>query len=164
LEDVDIVIVHEWSDPQLVARIGRHRRHAPYRLLFHDTHHRAVSAPDELGAYDLSGYDGVLACGEVLRRIYQERGWARRVWTWHEAADTRIFQPLARERPSPVDLVWVGNWGDDERTGELQEFLIDPVQALSLRTRVYGVRYPSQALEKLARAGIEYTGWVANFN
>jgi spore maturation protein CgeB len=162
LEGVDIVIVHEWNDPKLVARIGRHRAGARYRLLFHDTHHRAVSAPDELMEFDLSAYDGVLAFGEVLRRLYLERDWARRVWTWHEAADTRIFLPVAQERQE-LDLVWVGNWGDDERAHELQEFLIDPARALSLRTRVYGVRYPQQALARLAAAGIEYAGWIANF-
>jgi len=164
LEDADIVIVHEWNDPKLVARIGRHRRHAAYRLLFHDTHHRAVSAPRELESYDLSEYDGVLAFGEVLRRIYQERGWARRVWTWHEAADTKVFQPAPHVQYPTLDLVWVGNWGDEERTRELREFLIDPAHALSLRTRVYGVRYPRYALESLAQAGIEYAGWVANFH
>jgi spore maturation protein CgeB len=162
LDGVDVVIVHEWNDPKLVARIGRHRAGARYRLLFHDTHHRAVSAPDELKAFDLSAYDGVLAFGEVLRRLYQDRGWARRVWTWHEAADTRIFRPPMHELEE-LDLVWVGNWGDDERAHELQEFLIDPAHALSLRTRVYGVRYPQEALAKLAAAGIEYAGWVANF-
>lgn len=162
LDGADVVIVHEWNDPKLVARIGRHRAGSRYRLLFHDTHHRAVSAPHELTEFDLSGYDGVLAFGEVLRRLYLERGWAQRAWTWHEAADTRIFRPVARERQE-LDLVWVGNWGDDERAHELQEFLIDPAGALSLRTRVYGVRYPEQALARLAAAGIEYGGWVANF-
>jgi spore maturation protein CgeB len=163
LDGVDVVIVHEWNDPKLVARIGRHRAGARYRLLFHDTHHRAVSAPSELSGFDLSAYDGVLAFGEVLRRLYQDRGWAKRVWTWHEAADTRIFLPAAREPQEELDLVWVGNWGDDERAHELQEFLIDPARALSLRARVYGVRYPQQALARLAAAGIEYAGWVANF-
>src|SRR4051794_7700834 len=43
LRDVHLVIVHEWNEPDLVARIGQHRaRHSHYRLLFHDTHHRAV--------------------------------------------------------------------------------------------------------------------------
>jgi len=164
LQDADIVIVHEWNDPKLVGQIGRHRAQAAYRLLFHDTHHRALSAPHELAAYDLSGYDGVLAFGERLRRIYLERHWTTRAWTWHEAADTRIFQPLAPPgEGKPLDLVWVGNWGDDERTSELQEFLLEPAQALSLRTRIYGVRYPADALAQLERAGIEYAGWVANF-
>ncbi len=163
LEGTDIVIVHEWNDPKLVGQIGRHRARASYRLLFHDTHHRAVSAPHEVRAFDLSAYDGVLAFGEVLRRIYQERGLAQRAWTWHEAADTRIFQPQHPETQKQLDLVWVGNWGDDERTQELQEYLIEPSRDLSLRTRVYGVRYPQHALVTLAEAGIEYAGWVANF-
>jgi spore maturation protein CgeB len=163
LDGADIVIVHEWNDPKLVGQIGRHRARASYRLLFHDTHHRAVSAPHELTTYDLSGYDGVLAFGDSLRRIYQERGWAARAWTWHEAADTRIFQPRPHVSRDQLDLVWVGNWGDDERAHELQEFLIGPARALSLRTRVYGVRYPQHARAQLAQANIEYAGWVANF-
>ena len=71
LDDADLVLVHEWNDPELVAQIGRHRaRHGGYRLLFHDTHHRAGTAPEEMSRFDLSGYDGVLAYGEVIRRIY----------------------------------------------------------------------------------------------
>ena len=41
-------------------------------------------------------YDGVLAYGNVLRELYLFRGWAERAWTWHEAADTRVFRPLLR--------------------------------------------------------------------
>jgi spore maturation protein CgeB len=155
-------MVHEWSDPRLVWAIGRQRaRRGDFRLLFHDTHHRAVSAPQDLAAYDLSCYDGVLAFGEVLRELYQRRGWASHAWTWHEAADTRVFRPrLAAEQ---WDLVWVGNWGDGEREREILEFLIEPVHALGLRARLYGVRYPDSALRKLADAQIEYGGWIANF-
>jgi spore maturation protein CgeB len=163
LEGADVVIVHEWSDPELVRRIGRHRLRSAYRLLFHDTHHRAVSAPEELERYDLSCYDGVLAFGEVLRRLYLERGWAARAWTWHEAADTRIFRPPVVGSEQPLDLVWIGNWGDGERALELREFLIEPVEALALRTRIHGVRYPQSALRELAEAGIQYAGWLPNF-
>src|SRR5581483_4237839 len=163
LENTDVVIVHEWNDPELVRRIGRHRAGARYRLLFHDTHHRAVSAPQELQAYDLSGYDGVLAFGDVLRRIYLERGWTPRAWVWHEAADIRVFRPQHSDPDEPLDLVWVGNWGDGERAHELQEFLVEPVRDLGFRARIYGVRYPPQALRELAAAGIEYAGWIANF-
>jgi spore maturation protein CgeB len=60
-------------------------------------------------------------------------------------------------------VVWIGNWGDEERTAELQEFLISPVEALQLRARVHGVRYPAEALQRLERAGIEYAGWLPNF-
>lgn len=163
LEGADLVVVHEWNDHELVRRIGRHRaRGGGYRLLFHDTHHRSVTDPAGMAAYDLTHYDGVLAFGGVIRDLYLASGWARRAWTWHEAADTRVFQPLPAGEKSG-DLVWIGNWGDDERTAELQEFLIRPVQALGLRAAVYGVRYPDAARAALADAGIEYRGWLPNY-
>ena len=61
------------------------------------------------------------------------------------------------------DLVWIGNWGDDERAAELNEFLFEPVNALGLRAKVYGVRYPLEALGRLAEAGIEYGGYLPNY-
>ena len=61
------------------------------------------------------------------------------------------------------DLVWIGNWGDDERTAELYEFLIEPVQELGLKARVHGVRYPEKAIASLAKAGIEYASWLPNY-
>jgi spore maturation protein CgeB len=162
LDGADLVLVHEWNVPRLVARIGHHRaRTGGYRLLFHDTHHRAQTAPEEMGRFDLAHYDGVLAFGEVIRQIYLERGWAQRAWTWHEAADTRVFRPLPgveRER----DLVWVGNWGDDERTQELREFLLDPARRLRLSGSIHGVRYPWRARLAIRRSGLRYRGWVAN--
>jgi spore maturation protein CgeB len=163
LRDADLVIVHEWSERELVARIGAYRKLlGNFILLIHDTHHRMVTAPDEMHAYDLSAYDGVLAYGQVLRDLYIKRGLAKRVWTWHEAADMRVFHPKQREE-FDGDLVWIGNWGDDERTAELHEFLIKPVRKLGIKARVYGVRYPEEARRALADAGIEYAGWLPNF-
>jgi spore maturation protein CgeB len=163
LKDADLVLVHEWNDHELVRRIGAHRRrHGDYRLLFHDTHHRAVTDRKGLAAYDLTYYDGVLAYGSVLRDLYLAEGWTRRAWTWHEGADTRVFQPLP-DRERTGDLVWIGNWGDEERTAELHEFLIEPVKALGIRAQVHGVRYPSEARAALATAGIDYAGWLPNY-
>ncbi len=163
LRDADAVIVHEWNDHVLVREIGEHRRHHDhYRLLFHDTHHRSVTDPDSMKSYDLSAYDGVLAFGETIRRIYVEEGRAGRAWTWHEAADTQVFHPMP-DVPKEGDLVWIGNWGDDERSDELREFLLGPVRALGLKAAVYGVRYPDDAKEALADAGIEYRGWLPNY-
>jgi spore maturation protein CgeB len=163
LDGVDAVIVHEWNEPALVARIGEHRaRGGRYALLFHDTHHRSVTAPDEIARYDLRHYDGVLAFGRVIRDLYRERGWARRAWTWHEAADVRVFRPWLAA-PREGDLIWVGNWGDEERSAELREMLVEPVAALGLRARVYGVRYPEAARAALAAARIAYGGWLPNF-
>jgi len=163
LEGADVVIVHEWNAPEMIARLGRHRAlDRGFKLLFHDTHHRIVSAPEEMRALDLSNYDGVLAFGEALRSRYERLDRPPRVWTWHEAADTRIFRPMPGLE-KPLDLVWVGNWGDGERSRELMEYLIDPVRDLGLRARIYGVRYPTEAVRALGDAGIEYGGWVANF-
>lgn len=163
LDSASLVIVHEWNALGLISRLGKHRaRGGRYQLLFHDTHHRMVSAPEEMRAYDFSGYDGVLAFGEVLRERYRELGWGQRAFTWHEAADTRIFHPRPSAQPAG-DLVWIGNWGDEERSAELLEFLLRPVQELSLRARVYGVRYPREATTALERAGIQYSGWLPNY-
>lgn len=163
LDGAQLVIVHEWSDPGLVARLGEHRlRSRAYRLFFHDTHHRSVTDPAVMGALDLSAYDGVLAYGEAVRQQYLKYSWAEPVWVWHEAADTRVFYPRSGE-PHEGDLVWIGNWGDDERNAELHEFLLEPAATLKLRARVHGVRYPPEALEALARAGCAYAGWLANY-
>ncbi len=163
LDGADLVLVHEWNEHSLVERIGSHRlRSGDYRLLFHDTHHRSVTDSASMAAYELEGYDGVLAFGEPVREIYVRRGWANRVWTWHEAADTRVFQPLP-DKTKRGDLVWIGNWGDDERTAELYEFLIQPVHALGLKTEVFGVRYPQFARHALSAAGIRYGGWLPNY-
>lgn len=162
LDGADLVLVHEWNDAALIVRIGRHRRNGGrYRLLFHDTHHRAVSRPDELGAVELDGYDGVLAFGAVLQALYQKRGWGRRVWSWHEAADTRRFLPQVRTHRHG-DLVWIGNWGDGERSEELHRYLLGPARALGLCGTVHGVRYPQAALDALAHSGLHYAGWLPN--
>jgi spore maturation protein CgeB len=161
--NADLVLVHEWTDHEVVAALGRHRAAASYALLFHDTHHRSVTEPAAMAAYDLTHYDGVLAFGDSVRDTYLRHGWATRVWTWHEAADTRVFQPRTRSGAFDGDLVWIGNWGDEERTAELDEFLLTPVKRLGLRSLVCGVRYPEDARRRLADAGIEYRGWVPNY-
>jgi spore maturation protein CgeB len=166
LDGADVVLVHEWSDPALVARIGAHRAGGGrYTLLFHDTHHRSVTDAEAMSRFDLSSYDGVLAFGGCISKLYMTRHWARRAWVWHEAADTRLFRPEEPRRDDDYegDVVWVGNWGDGERTAELAELLIEPVRALGLRARVYGVRYPAEARRMLDDAGIEYAGWLPNF-
>ena len=163
LSDADLVLVHEWNDHALVQRLGGHRaKRGGYTLLFHDTHHRAVTERSGMAAYDLSGYDGVLAFGNVIRDLYLAEGWAKRAWTWHEAADTQVFHPKPGTAKTG-DLVWIGNWGDGERTQELHEFLLQPVHALGLKARVHGVRYPETAQRALADAGIEYAGWLPNY-
>ncbi|WP_126173681.1 CgeB family protein [Altericroceibacterium xinjiangense] len=162
VDGADLVIVHEWNEPELVAAVGALRKSgAPFHLLFHDTHHRAVSAPEEMQRFDLSAYDGVLAFGETLSEVYRGWGWEGRVWTWHEAADIRRFHPPETDADRQ-GLVWIGNWGDGERTEELERFLFAPARAAGLPLDIYGVRYPQEAKDTLARYGATYHGWAPN--
>ncbi len=162
LDGCDVVIVHEWNDAALVAAIGeRRKRGGRFSLLFHDTHHRAVSDPEAIHAFDLSGYDGVLAFGETLAEIYRRWGWGERVFVWHEAADTRLFRPPTEDH-GRKGLVWIGNWGDGERSAELEDYLFRPAQATGLELDIYGVRYPDSALATLDRYGVRYHGWAPN--
>ena len=162
VDDADVVLVHEWTDPELVARLGRARRDGGrFTLMFHDTHHRAVSAEEDIAALTLQHYDVILAFGETLRQRYLKAGWGRQVVTWHEAADHVLFHPMPeieRER----DLIWIGNWGDDERSAEIREFLIEPAGDLRLTGTVHGVRYPEDAVAAVRDAGLEHGGWIAN--
>lgn len=162
LGGADVVIVHEWTPPELVARIGRLRQAGGrFALLFHDTHHRGVSESAAIQQLPLSDYDAVVAFGETLRRRYERLGWGRRAFTWHEAADTTVFRPLVPNGPRK-DLVWIGNWGDGERARELRDFLIEPARQARLDGTVHGVRYPLDALDSLAATGLAYRGWLAN--
>ncbi|HEX8303159.1 CgeB family protein [Sphingomonas sp.] len=162
VEGADLVIVHEWNEPYLIAKLGGLRRlGAPFTLLFHDTHHRAVSEPEAMQAYDLSSYDGVLAFGEALTEVYRGWGWGGRVWTWHEAADLRRFHPPEQEGERN-GLVWIGNWGDGERTEELEQFMFRPARDARMLLDIYGVRYPDEAKSMLARYGAHYHGWAPN--
>lgn len=162
LADADVVVVHEWTDPKLIQKLGRMRRQGgPFTLIFHDTHHRAVSRRSEIAGLELEDYDLILAFGETLRERYLRAGWGCRVVTWHEAADTRLFHPLPEIEPSR-DLIWVGNWGDGERTTELEQYLIAPARDLRLTGGVRGVRYPAEALAALKSTDLSYGGWIAN--
>jgi spore maturation protein CgeB len=161
-EGADLVIVHEWNEPALVAALGALRRDgASFTLLFHDTHHRAVSEPQAIGAFDLDGYDGVLAFGERLSDVYRDWGWGDRVFTWHEAADINVFHPQTTETQRS-GLVWIGNWGDGERSEELEHFLLRPAQEAGMALDIYGVRYPAHALDMLRAYGASYHGWLPN--
>jgi spore maturation protein CgeB len=113
--------------------------------------------------FPLAEFDGVLAFGEAIRRIYADGFGVKRVWTFHEAADIRHFFPQPAEKDT--DVAWIGNWGDEERTRELEEFLVKPAAALSgRRFAVHGVRYPKGALQRLSEAGIEFRGYLPNLN
>ncbi len=161
LRGADVVILHEWNEPEIANAILALKKKYNFRALFHDTHHRAYTNAREILQFRLDLFDGVLAFGEAIRRIYRDGFGMPRAWTFHEAADVDAFKPLAGKKVN--DLVWIGNWGDEERTRELQEFLVEPASALRGRkVVVHGVRYPEPAVKKLEEAGIEYRGYLPN--
>ena len=164
LRSAEVVIVHEWSEPELIARVLAMRESCGFKAVFHDTHHRASSNPAELARLQVAAFDAVVVFGDALKRIYRERWGARRVWTLHEAADTSTFFPQSPARIER-DLIWIGNWGDGERTAELEEYLLRPARCAGTRNAiVYGVRYPEAALAALAASGLAYGGYVANLD
>lgn len=155
----DVVLVHEWNEPHVASAAREAARRAGALALFHDTHHRPWSQPETIARLEPAEFDGVLAFGEVLRRVYAERFGVERAWTLHEAADAERFRPL--DRPKEQDVVWIGNWGDEERTQELRAFWLDAARAMpELRFVAHGVRYPDYALAELAAAGVEFRGWA----
>ncbi|GAA3749733.1 CgeB family protein [Terriglobus aquaticus] len=167
LHGFDAVIVHEWNERGLIDLLLDLRSELGFRALFHDTHHRASSSPEAIRSLRVDEFDGVLAFGDALTKIYKERFGITECWTLHEAADTTVFYP--REAPTEQELIWVGNWGDGERSAELREFLIRPARRLreqygpeGFRATIYGVRYPADGLAALADAGIRYGGYLPN--
>jgi spore maturation protein CgeB len=155
----DVVLVHEWTAPEVANAAAAAARAAGAAVLFHDTHHRPWSDPAAIRRFDLAAFDGVLAFGDVLRDLYRERFRVRRAWTFHEAADVVRFRPL--ERPRAQDVAWIGNWGDGERSDELRRYWLDVARRMpELRWVAHGVRYPAQARVELHAAGVEFRGWA----
>jgi spore maturation protein CgeB len=163
LRSADVVIVHEWTEPAIVNAILALKQSCGFRVLLHDTHHRAYTRAREILRFHLHLFDGVLAFGEAIRSIYADGFGIPRVWTFHEAADIENFTPVTVKKQ--IDVIWIGNWGDEERARELREFLIQPAAELPLRRYVvHGVRYPEYALQELQASGIEYRGYLPNLS
>ncbi len=161
LTGFDVAIVHEWHTPRMIEVLLALRDSLGLRMLFHDTHHRASSSPEQIRLLQVDRFDGVLAFGEALREIYLRAFEISNVWTFHEAADTSMFFP--REHEKSADLIWIGNWGDDERSSEIDEYLLEPARRLRDRNfEIYGVRYPAAGLEALREAGVRYGGYLPN--
>lgn len=164
LRDRDLVILHEWNPPALARALLEIRAAADFRLLFHDTHHRASSSPQQIRSLGVPDFDGVLCFGESLRQIYQDSFAIPQTWVLHEAADTTIFRPQPN-RVKTSDVIWIGNWGDGERSREIREYLLEPAAALPDRIFVvHGVRYPEEGIAALETSGVRYGGYLPNLD
>ena len=162
LSQVDSCIVHEWNPPDLIKAIGEVAARLGVVAIFHDTHHRAFTEPWRIPAMGLESYAAVLAYGPTIADIYNSTVSGPEVLLYHEGADTELFRPLVR--PKSCDVVFVGNWGDDDRNRTTWQYLIEPSRAASdLRFSLFGVRYPPEVLLALRQSGIDWKGWLPNY-
>lgn len=162
LDQVDVCIVHEWNPPRLVEAIGRHAARKGVISLFHDTHHRALTEAERLPQLGLERYSGILAYGPTIAEIYRASVSGPEVFLFHEGADTDLFRPLEQEKE--WDVLFVGNWGDEDRNETTRQYLIEGAAGLpDAKFALFGVRYPPEVLEDVWAAGIEWGGWLPNY-
>ena len=178
LGGADVVLVHEWTGRgALVAAIGAHRatqralsaalpRHAPPRRLDlaprgrRSTSRKLATPRSSSAACRRASTSGAVLIGHA--RLHLARGRGRGAGPPAVACAARA-RPRARS-PAVTDLVWIGNWGDEERSAgaELEEFLLRPIRDLGLSATIYGVRYPARVRAALERAGAVYRGYLPN--
>ncbi|MDQ3809303.1 MAG: glycosyltransferase [Chloroflexota bacterium] len=161
LRQADVAIVHEWNEPAVIRLVASLCNRLGVRALFHDTHYRVVLDADYRAQLDLERFDDILAYSPSTAQRLRELGFDN-VHVLHEAADPTVFAPL--EVPKRTDVVFVGNYGDGDRSQELEDYVFGPRRALPhLSYAVYGVRYPDQVVARL-RDGLDisYGGWLPN--
>jgi spore maturation protein CgeB len=161
LADADVVVVHEWNEPRVIRRLGELCRDMDRPAYFHDTHYRVVLDESHRASLGLETYTAILAYSPSVAERYRNLGFER-VHVVHEAADVRTFAPVAT--PKVTDVVFVGNYGDGDRSDELEDYVFGPrLELPHLRYAVYGVRYPEQVLTRLNNGlAIAYGGWLPN--
>ena len=161
LESADVAIVHEWNEPAVIRLLGKLCQQLNVRSLFHDTHYRVVLDDAYRSQLGLEQYERILAYSPSVAERYRQLGFTN-VDLLHEAADPTVFKPYPV--PKSIDVVFVGNYGDGDRSDELEDYVFTPRLSLpDLRYAVYGVRYPESVLARLANGlDISYGGWLSN--
>jgi spore maturation protein CgeB len=110
----------------------------------------------------LDAYSAILAYGPTIVDIYRSTTDGPEVLLFNEAADTDLFRPLPQ--PKSRDVVFVGNWGDEDRNQTTWDYFIEQGRALpDLAFALYGVRYPPDVVDAIQRAGIQWGGWLPNY-
>ena len=157
----DVIIVHEWNDPWLIRRVGELAAELGVPALFHDTHYRVVLDADDRQQLGLERYARILAYSPSVAARYRGLGFER-VEVLHEAADTTVYAP--RPLSKSTDVVFVGNYGDGDRSDELEDHVFEPRRELPhLSYAIYGVRYPDAVLARFRNGlDISYRGWLPN--
>jgi spore maturation protein CgeB len=157
----DVALVHEWNDPLVIRTVGILAKERGIPAYFHDTHYRVVLDSEHRDSLGLDQYTGILAYSPSVADRYRQLGFER-AHVFHEAADTTVFEPL--QLPKTTDVVFVGNYGDGDRSDELEDYVFGPRPSLrNLRYAVYGVRYPAAVVARLNNGlDISYGGWLPN--
>ena len=76
---------------------------------------------------------------------------------------TRACSVRLRRRTSGAGLVWIGNWGDDERSAELESFLFRPAQTRRpCRSTSTASAIRTTPWRRSRRYGARYRGWLPN--
>ena len=163
LDGADLVIVHEWNEPWLVAA---HRARAPRRrrasACCSTTPTTARSATPRPSPPSTSR--AMTACSPSARRCrgLPAVGLGRPGLRLARGRRHRLFHPPAAEGQRE-GLVWIGNWGDGERSEELEQFLLRPARRRrAARSTSTACAIPDAALGKLAAYGARYRGWLPN--
>lgn len=161
LAQADVAIVNEWNEPDVVRIIGRLCRELSISALFHDTHYRVVLDAEYRDRLGLEQFNQILAFSPSVAERYRLLGFDN-VSVLHEAADTTVFTPL--DVPRTTDVVFVGNYGDGDRSAELEDYVFAPRANLpDLRYAIYGVRYPEHVVARLNDGlDISFRGWLPN--
>jgi spore maturation protein CgeB len=161
LAATDVALVHEWNPPEVVRLVGRLCQELGVRALFHDTHYRVVLDEPHRVSLELERYERILGYSPSVAERYRSLGFER-VTVLHEAADTTVFAPV--DVPKSTDVVFVGNYGDGDRSDELEDYVFEPRSSMShLKYSLYGVRYPETVVARLNNGlDIAYGGWLPN--
>jgi spore maturation protein CgeB len=161
LEHTDVAIVHEWNDPHVINLLGKLCDELNVRSLFHDTHYRVVLDDTYRTQLGIERYADILAYSPSVAQRYRDLGFTN-VHVLHEAADTSVYKPLDVDKTT--DVVFVGNYGDGDRSDELEDYVFATRPSLPhLRYAVYGVRYPEPVVARLNNGlDIDYRGWLPN--
>ena len=161
LSAAEVALVHEWNAPELIRLVGRLCRELGVRAFFHDTHYRVVLDDDYRASLGLHDFEAILAYSPSVAQRYRQLGFGQ-VHVLHEAADITTFAPLPI--PKMTDVVFVGNYGDGDRSDELEDYVFGPRSSLpQLSYAVYGVRYPEHVVARLNDGlHISYGGWLPN--
>lgn len=159
----DVLLVHEWNEPAVIRRLGELGRQLGVRTLFHDTHYRVVQDAAFRQQIGLDQFDDIVAFSPSIAQRYLDLGFPPgRVHVLHEAADITVFGP--RPVAKSTDVVFVGNYGDGDRSDEIEQFIFGPRTELpELSYAIYGVRYPKSVVSWMRNGlAVDFRGWVAN--